>query len=104
TKDGKHIGGINFHKVDPEDSGARLGVMIGDTDFWARSYGTDAMITFLRFGFDQMNLHRIDLNVNADNKRAQACYRKCGMVEEARLRQVTYSRRRTHDPLHNGVL
>lgn len=90
TKDGLHIGGINFHSVDPEDRKARLGVAIGDKEHWSRGYGTDAMLTFLRFAFDEMNLHRVDLTVNADNERARACYRKCGFVDEARMRQAVY--------------
>ena len=104
TKDGVHIGGINFHSVDPEDRKARLGVMIGEKEYWSRGYGTDALITFLRFAFDEMNLNRVDLTVNADNERARACYLKCGFVEEARLRQAVYQRGAYGDQLVMGML
>ncbi len=92
TKDGEHIGNINFHETSAEQRKARLGIVIGEKSYWSKGYGTDAMLTFLRFAFDEMNLHRIDLTVDADNPRAIACYRKCGFVEEVRMRQVRYVR------------
>jgi RimJ/RimL family protein N-acetyltransferase len=104
TKDGTHIGNINFHTVQPEDSKAHLGVMIGDKEYWSRGYGTDAMLTFLRFAFEQMNLHRVDLTVDAENERARACYRKCGFVEEALLRQEIYTRGTYRDQYYMGIL
>ena len=92
TKDGAHIGSVGFHYVNPENRKATLGIVIGDKEYWSRGYGTDAMLTLLRFGFEEMNLRRIDLSVDADNARAIACYRKCGFVEEGRLREQRYSR------------
>ena len=104
TKDGEHIGNIDFHEMSPERRKARLGVVIGEKAYWSKGYGTDAMLTFLRFAFDEMNLHRIDLTVDADNPRAIACYRKCGFVEEVRMRQVSFTRGRYMDQFVMGVL
>ena len=104
TKDGRHIGNINFHHTSPEDRSGHLGVMIGDKEYWSKGYGTDAMVTLLRFAFDEMNLHRVDLTVDEDNPRAIACYCKAGFVEEGRLRDVIYSRGRYRDQFYMGVL
>ena len=104
TKDSVHIGGISFHQTSPEDRRARLGVMIGDKAYWSKGYGTDAMVTFLRFAFDEMNLHRVDLTVDVENERAIACYRKCGFVEEVRQRRSRYVRGRYGDQLIMGIL
>jgi RimJ/RimL family protein N-acetyltransferase len=104
TKDGVHIGNISFHQVLPEDRKARLGIMIGDKGYWSKGYGTDAMLTLLRFGFGEMNLNRIDLTVDERNERARACYRKCGLVEEARLRQDRYAEGAYCDTLVMGIL
>ncbi len=104
TKDGVHIGGINFNEVSPEDRRARLGITIGETAYWSRGYGTDAMLTFVRFGFEEMNLHRIELTVHERNERARACYRKCGFAEEARMRQSRYVRGEYVDVMVMGIL
>lgn len=104
TKDGVHIGSIDFHRASAEDRAARLGIMIGDKAHWSKGYGTDAMRTLLRFGFEEMNLNRIDLTVDERNARAIACYRKCGFVEEARLRQDRYAEGAYHDTLIMAIL
>ncbi|HET6614955.1 MAG TPA: GNAT family protein [Dehalococcoidia bacterium] len=104
TKDGTHIGSVGFHYVNPENRKATLGIVIGDKRYWSKGYGTDTMRTLLRFGFEEMNLRRIDLSVDADNARAIACYRKCGFIEEGRLREHRYARGAYGDQLWMGML
>jgi RimJ/RimL family protein N-acetyltransferase len=104
TKDGRHIGNIELARASPEDRKALLGVMIGENDCWSQGYGTDAISTLLRFAFDEMNLHKVWLTTYDFNERGQACYRKCGFVEEGRLRQARYSDGAFHDELIMSVL
>ncbi len=102
--EGRHIGSTGLHEWKPENRTAVLGIQIGEKEFWSRGYGTDAMLTLLRFGFDEMNLNRVSLIVLAENARGIAAYRKCGFVEEGRLRQEWYQRGAYHDLLVMGVL
>ncbi len=104
TKVGAHIGNIDLVEVRPEDRKAGLGVMIGDKDYWSNGYGTDAVITILRFAFHEMNLNRVWLHAFDFNERAQACYRKCGFQEEGRLREHYYTEGRYHDSVVMAVL
>ena len=104
TKDGVHIGNTNLMPANPEDRKAGLGIMIGDKEYWSNGYGTDAVVTLLHFGFGEMNLNRIWLHVFDYNERAQACYKKCGFVEEGRLRQHYYSMGRYWDVIVMAVL
>ena len=102
--EGRHIGGIDLREARPENRRAELGIAIGEKDCWSRGYGTDAIVTLLRFAFDEMNLHRVQLDVDVTNERAIACYRKCGFVEEGRQRQAHYAGGRYLDVLIMGVL
>jgi len=104
TKDGTHIGNMGLHRVRPEDRCATLGILIGDKSFWSRGYGRDAIMTLLRFAFYEMNLHKVSLHVFEFNERAMACYRKCGFLEEGRLRDEYYYDGRYWDILAMGVL
>ncbi len=104
TKEGVHIGNTNFFGASPENRSAEVGIMLGDKDYWSKGYGSDAIRTLLGFGFNEMNLHRIELLVYAFNERAQAAYRKCGFVEEARLRQHIFREGAYHDVLRMSVL
>ncbi len=104
TKDGVHIGNCGLHRAVPEDRSAELGIMIGDKDYWSKGYGTDTVRTLCRFGFQQMNLHRIALGVLEFNDRGIACYKKCGFVEEGRFRQNFYIDGRYWDTIRMSVL
>src|SRR5256885_3889053 len=104
TKDGVHIGNTNLFNASPENRSAELGIMIGEKEYRSRGLGTDALTTLARFGFDEMNLNRIQLTVYSFNERAQAAYRKAGFVEEGRLRQAMYREGVYHDILVMGLL
>jgi RimJ/RimL family protein N-acetyltransferase len=104
TKDGVHIGSINFYDVYAENRKARLGITIGDKAYWSMGYGADAVRTLLRFGFNEMNLHRVDLTVDEDHAAAIACYEKVGFVHEGRMRQARFTRGRYLDWLVMGIL
>ena len=104
TKDGVHIGNLDLNQTRPEDRKAGLGIMIGDKAYWSNGYGTDAIVTLLRFAFHEMNLNRVWLHVFEFNERAFACYEKCGFREEGRLREHVFSEGRYWDVLVMGVL
>ncbi|MCH8065015.1 MAG: GNAT family N-acetyltransferase [Chloroflexi bacterium] len=104
TNEVAHIGNIDLVEVRPEDRKAGLGVMIGDKDYWSNGYGTDAVVTILRFAFHEMNLNRVWLHAFDFNERAQACYRKCGFQEEGRLREHYYTEGRYCDSVVMAVL
>lgn len=100
----RHIGSVSLQQVHAEDRKAALGIMIGDRSCWDRGYGADAILALLRFAFDEMNLNRVWLEVDEDNRRAIACYRKCGFREEGRLRSDRFRAGRYCDTLVMGVL
>ena len=104
TRDGRAIGTVGIGAITPENREATLGIMIGEKDCWSHGYGTDTIVALLRFAFAEMNLHRVQLEVFADNTRGIACYRKCGFVEEVRLRQDRYRLGARVDALVMGVL
>jgi len=69
---------------------AWLGIGIGDRNYWSKGYGTEALRLILRYGFVELNLHRISLTVLEGNDRAIRAYEKAGFVHEGMLRE--YSR------------
>jgi RimJ/RimL family protein N-acetyltransferase len=78
--------------------------MIGEKEYWSKGYGTDAIRTLMRFAFERMNLNRVELSTFDFNERAQACYRKCGFVEEGRRREDRYIDGEYHDLIVMGIL
>ena len=104
TKEGEAIGTTSLHRPHDENRSARFGITIGEKAYWSRGYGQDTTLTVCRFGFDEMNLNRIDLTVDEDHERAIAAYRNCGFVEEGRLRHARYRRGRYIDWILMSIL
>lgn len=102
--EGRPIGNVSLRGASPETRACGLGIMIGEKDCWDRGYGTDVMRTICRFGFEMMNLHRIELDVFAENTRARRVYEKVGFVVEGTRRQAYYRRGRYTDVVLMGLL
>ncbi|MFL7807263.1 MAG: GNAT family N-acetyltransferase [Anaerolineae bacterium] len=104
TNDGIHIGNIGLHDINWLHRSAEMGIVIGHKQYWGKGYGSDAIRTLLRFAFDEMNLHRVQLTVYEDNARAIRAYEKCGFRHEGRLRDAVYRKGRYYDMLLMSVL
>ena len=102
--DGHPIGTAGFHHVNQEDGHASFGISIGEKGEWSRGYGTDALRAICDFGFGQLRLERIELDVYEPNKRAQRSYEKAGFVTEGTLRHAHFSDGRFHDVLRMSLL
>ncbi len=91
-KDDRAIGSIGFHDINQVDGNAAVGIMIGEPELWGQGLGTDAMDALLGFGFGELRLERIWLEVYDYNARARRSYEKCGFVHEGTLRRAIYRR------------
>jgi RimJ/RimL family protein N-acetyltransferase len=97
------IGLCDLMKIEAPTRTAVLGIWIG-RPWWNGGHGTDAVHTLCRFGFEHMNLHRISLEVNADNAKAIRAYEKAGFRIEGRLREAAFVHGSRVDLLVMGVL
>ncbi len=88
--DGRHVGNLGLHKVDRVHRKAELGIMIGEPTYWSRGYGTEALRTALRYGFDALGLNKISLDVLEYNARGIRSYEKCGFQREGIHREDVY--------------
>ena len=102
--DGRCIGEVFLGSISDENRSARLGIAIGDRASWDGGFGTDTMRTVCRFGFEMMNLHRIELAVDAENARARQVYAKVGFRVEALLRDARYKLGRYRIDVLMGLL
>jgi diamine N-acetyltransferase len=98
------IGNCSFMDVNHNAHSAEVGLFIGDKSCWNKGYGTEVMRLLLRFGFETLNLNRIFLRVDDDNKRGVRAYEKAGFVHEGSLRQSVYRDGHYHDLLIMSVL
>lgn len=94
----KHfLGQCGFTQVDWKNRVAELGIIIGNQKDQGKGYGADAVKTLCRFGFQEMNLHKIKASVFDFNQAALKCYEKCGFQREGCLKQELYREGAYHD-------
>lgn len=98
------IGTCGFHYIENRIRFSEVGMAIGEKNYWGRGYGTDAMRVLIRYGFFELNLHRIELRVYSYNQRAIRSYEKIGFQHEVVERQALYRDGHYHDVLVMGLL
>ncbi len=84
---GRPIGRLGYHGYRLPERSAELSIFIGEKDAWSKGYGSDAIIAFLDWFFNDRAAHRSWLNVMATNVRAQRSYEKVGYVREGTMRE-----------------
>jgi len=94
---GQLIGTCGLHAINPISRSATYGLVIGDTRMHGQGFGTEATKLAVKFGFEELNLHRIQLDVFDFNRPAQRVYEKAGFVHEGCRRQAFYRHGRYHD-------
>ena len=79
----KDVGSVFLRDIDPDNRKAEYGIFIGEDDARGHGIGTAAAKLIIKYGFDELGLHKIFLPVFADNIRAIKSYGKAGFRQEA---------------------
>lgn len=98
------IGNFTLKDHDWRNRSAVVGISIGESEHWGQGYGTEAMQIGLRYGFWELNLHRIELEVLRTNERAIHSYEKVGFQREAIRRQALFRGGAYQDFVVMGIL
>lgn len=84
------IGGVDLHDLDRAHRTGEVGIMIGESDFRGRGYGTEAVRLVCDYGFHALGLHAIMIRTFGWNIAAQKAYTRAGFREVGRLRQARW--------------
>ena len=96
------IGGINFHRIH-HGLFSDVGIFMFP-GYEGKGFGTDAMNALIDFGFGELRLQRIGLEVDPDNERAIRSYEKCGFAREGVRRAVRHHRGQVMDALGMSII
>ena len=81
-----------------------VAIALGESNYWGKGYGTDAMQIMLRYSFGELNLRSVGLIVFEYNPRAIRSYEKIGFVYEGRIRGAILREGKRWDFLYMGLL
>ena len=82
---GKMIGTCGFTSFDLFNNSAEVGYVL-NKEFWGQGIACEALDEVIRFGFEELLLHRIEAKFAYENKNSLKVMEKCNMQFEGVLR------------------
>lgn len=102
--DGAYLGEVVLNEIDPLDRCASFRIALAGIRHAGRGYGTEAARLMLTYAFDELGLHRVELEVFAFNPRAIHVYEKLGFRREGVRREALRQDGAWHDAITMGML
>jgi len=103
-EDDRPVGSLDLHEIDQINGSAGIGIAIGDPADTSQGYGSDALAALLDFGFGELRLVRMWLDVYDFNEHARHVYERLGFVHEATFRHGLFRGGRFVDVQRLGIL
>ena len=97
------IGYTVLKNIDHKNRNAEIGLYL-DPSFQGKGYGRDSFETLIRFCFEELNMHRVYLQVFAFNTRAISLYERIGFKTEGCLREAFFTQNDYHDIILMSIL
>ncbi len=86
TRDGAFLGWCSLRRWNPQYASAALGYCFA-RDAWGQGYATEAAGELLRWAFDQLDLRRVQAEVDTRNVASARVLERLGFVREGTLRE-----------------
>ena len=80
---------INHKLVDSKNHFAEIEYCIGSA-FQCKGLATEATKAVIKYGFERMNLHKVQICTKTINKPSQRVIEKCGFIYEGTLRDYFF--------------
>ena len=87
-KSGRPRGSVSFRDVNENYDSAEFGIFIGEDDARGKGYGKEITSLFVKFGFESLGLHRIQLRLVKGNAAAARTYSSVGFHKEGEFRDM----------------
>jgi len=93
----KLIGHVGLYNIDYRSRKAEFAILISDKESRGKGYGNLCSRFMISYGYDQLNLNRIELSVIECNIIAISLYEKIGFEREGLLKQALYKNGKYHN-------
>lgn len=90
TADDAYIGSCGFWRIMPIHERAEIGYDL-DPAWWGRGVMPEVLRVVLGFGFDTMELHSVEAQIDPANTGSRRVLEKCGFVQEGYFRENYFS-------------
>ena len=101
---GEMVGEAVLNEIDWDSRCAGFRIALFQSQEFNRGFGSEATALTLRFAFEGLGLHRVELEVFDYNPRARHVYEKAGFRQEGVKRDGLWMSGQYHDVILMGVL
>ncbi|MCB9194863.1 MAG: GNAT family N-acetyltransferase [Flavobacteriales bacterium] len=98
------IGWCGYHTWYVPHSRAEIGYMLYHEKYMGQGIMSEAIIPIIKYGFEQMNLNRIEAFVGPTNTASLALMKKLGFIKEGHLRRHYFKNNQMEDSIVFGLL
>ncbi len=100
----ENIGWCGFHTWYIQHYRAEIGYILTNDGEKGKGYMKEALPEIIRYGFEQMNLHRIEAFVGPANKPSLKLVKSLGFIKEGKLREHYHKDGRIEDSVVFSLL
>lgn len=100
----KLLGMLNLVNIDWKNGTAFHGIRLSDEAPKKKGIGTDAVMTLMKYAFEELRLHRLEGGWLENNIASQSLYLKCGWKKEGIQRESVFYEGDFHNFIAAGVL
>ena len=104
TKEDGPVGIFTLTDIDWKNRRATIGAKLAAEGNRSKGYGTDAIMAIMRYAFDELGFHRLNVERLATNQTSAHIIAKCGFVEEGIKREYIYKGGKYRDLVEAGIL
>ena len=97
------IGKISLYFFSKQNRRAETGYIL-NREFWGRGLMSEALSAVLSYAFEELDMHRIEADVDPDHGASLALLEKFGFVREGTLRDRWFVHGEWHDSVMLGLL
>lgn len=103
-KNKEYIGTVGLYNIAWQARMAEFRIFLGNNKYHGKGLGTIASKFMVKYAFYSLNLNKVWLGVNIENKGAVRCYEKAGFIKEGVLRQEVFRNNRYYDAIRMSIL
>ncbi|CAM3905600.1 Putative ribosomal N-acetyltransferase YdaF [Vibrio aerogenes CECT 7868] len=101
---GQAVGAVSYYWECEVTRWLEAGIVIYDSVYWNQGIGCKALVPWISYLFDTLEIERVGLTTWSGNVRMMACAERLGLKQEARLRKVRFYQGTYYDSVKYGVL
>lgn len=84
------VGSVYYRDIDRSNKSAEFGIFIGEDFARGKGIGLDATKHFVKYGLEELCLHRVQLRYIRGNIAAEKCYTEAGFIREGIFRDMVF--------------